>query len=245
MRQNVIQLEKFYASRLGQTAVNMATRRLASLWPDLSGKEVLGYGYVFPFIPTYLANSRRIIMAMPGEQGAMAQEAKRGNITCLVQEDSLPFSDAQFDNIIVVHGLEESNSLQSLLAELWRVTKPEGRVVIIASNRAGLWARSDKSPFGAGRPFSRAQLKGLLLAAGYEPIFWSGALYSPPIRRLTHPGLSSACERFGETVCPRLSGLVLVEAVKRLYVEPNRAHGHRVTRPVFGARPIGNSASRK
>ena len=97
----------------------------------------------------------------------------------------------------------------------------------------------------ADSKFSRAQLKGLLLAAGYEPIFWSGALYTPPVRRLTHPGLSSAFERFGETVCPRLSGLVMVEAVKRLCIEPNRVQGHRVTRPVFGARPIGNSASRK
>ena len=244
MRQSVIDLENFYDSRLGQGAQSMVARRLASVWPDLSGRDVLGFGYCRPFLEPYLGDAKRLIMAMPGGQGAIAQRGRRGVMTCLVEETAMPFSDACFDNVLVAHGFEEAENLPALLRDLWRVTKPEGRIVVIASNRAGLWARSDKSPFGAGRPFTRTQLRQTLKSAGFLPTIWSGALYSPPSRMLTGPARLKVFETFGETVFPGFSGLVLVEAIKRLYVDSSGGQADRVIRPVFGAKPIGNTASR-
>ena len=235
-------LEKFYASRLGQAAQAMAMRRLETVWPDLGGRDILAYGYGTPYIAPYLEHAKRLVLAMPGGQGAIAHSSRRGIISCLVQDDLLPFSDAQFDNVLVAHGAEETESLATLLSELWRVTKPEGRIIIIAANRAGLWARSDKSPFGTGRPFSRTQLRSYLRAARFEPTVWSGALYAPPLHLFTGPTLLGTFEQFGETVWPGFSGLVLVEAVKRLYADPSGRKAHKVSRPVFGAAPIGNTA---
>ena len=245
MRQNVIQLEKFYAAGLGQAALAMTRRRLEAVWPRLTGRDMLAFGYANPYISPYLDDAKRIILAMPGAQGAIAQSSRRGQISCLVQEDLLPFSDAQFDNVLVAHGLEEAEALQTLLSELWRVTKPEGRIVIIAANRSGLWARSEKTPFGAGRPFTRTQLRGLLRVAGFEPVLWSGALYAPPLKPLAGPMMLNAFERFGETVWPTFSGLVLVEAIKRLYAEPSGRHAQKASRPIFGTAPIGTSAPRR
>jgi len=245
MRQSVITLEKFYASPLGATARNMAARRLGSLWPDLSGQDVLGFGYCAPYLRPYMKAANRVVLAMPGGQGAVAQSGQRGIIACLTAEDLLPFSDARFDNVLCVHGVEETPDLSELLRELWRVTRPEGRIVVIASNRSGMWARSDKSPFGAGRPFSRTQLRGALNAAGFVPTVWSGALYAPPIRKLTGAGFSHGCERFGETVWPSFSGLVLVEAIKRLYAEPKGTAKKLVMRPSFATRPIANRTATK
>jgi len=245
MRQNVITLEKFYASSLGVAAKDMAARRLASLWPDLSGRDVLGFGYCSPYLSPYMKAANRVVLAMPGGQGAMARSGQRGIIACLTEEDFLPFSDARFDNVLVVHGIEETPDLAVLLRELWRVTRPEGRIVIISPNRAGMWARSDKSPFGAGRPFSRTQLRGALNDAGFIPTVWSGALYAPPIRKLAKPGFTKGCERFGETVWPGFSGLVLVEAIKRLYAEPKGRKSKLVMRPSFGTTPVVNRGTNR
>ena len=246
MRQTVITLEKFYASPLGVTANNMALRRLSSLWPKLSGQDVLGFGYCGPYLNPYMKSANRVVLAMPGGQGAVAHEGQRGIIACLTEENFLPFSDARFDNVLCVHGVEETPNLDELLRELWRVTRPEGRIVVIASNRAGMWARSDKSPFGAGRPFSRTQLRAALNNVGFVPTVWSGALYVPPIRKLTGIGFTRGCERFGETVWPRFSGLVLVEAIKRLYAEPKGTAKKLVMRPSFASQPIANrTASRR
>ena len=245
MRQSVIQLEKFYAARLGHAAQAMTCRRLEAVWPDLSGRDILAYGYSGPYIRPYLKAAKRVILAMPGPQGAIAQESPRGQMSCLVQDDYLPFADAQFDNVLVAHGVEEAEALNILLSELWRVTKPEGRIVIIAANRSGLWARSEKTPFGAGRPFTRTQLRGLLRTAGFEPVLWSGALYAPPLKALTGPATLKTFERFGETVCPSFSGVVLVEALKRLYAESSGKSSRLVMRPSFGTAPIGTRASQR
>jgi len=240
MRETVTRLEEFYASSLGRAARDMAGRRLASLWPDLAGKNILGFGYCWPYLQPYQLTANRVVMAMPEQQGAMAHENTRGVSACLVMEQALPFSDASFDNVLCVHAAEEAENLPRLLRELWRVTRPEGRITIIAANRAGLWSRSERVPFGAGRPFSRAQLRSALNTAGFAPLVWSGALYSPPIARLARPKIIYATERFGETVWPGFSGLVLVEALKRLYIDPRDRPSGFVQRPSFGVRPIAN-----
>lgn len=245
MRQTVIQLEQFYASRMGAAAKAMVTRRLDNLWPDLSGRDVLGYGYAWPYLEDYAEQTHRTVLAMPGEQGALAQAGRHGIITCLTEDARLPFADASFDDVLVAHGAEETPDLHLLLSELWRVTRPEGRIVVMASNRSGLWAGSDSSPFGAGRPFSRSQLRGALKAAGFLPTVWSGALFVPPSRRLSSPGIVRGCERFGETVCPSFSGVVLVEALKRLYAESSGKSARLVMRPSFGSAPIGSRASQR
>lgn len=245
MRQNVRHLESFYASRLGQATAHMVLRRLSTVWPDLSGRDVLGYGYCYPFLTPYLDSAKRVVLAMPGAMGGIAQRSSRGVMTCLTESTALPFEDAQFDSILVAHGAEEAPLLPELLAELWRITRPEGRIIIIASSRSGLWARSDRSPFGSGRPFSRNQLKSVVSDAGFIPTIWSGALYIPPLKMFTGNTVLNVVETCGETVWPRFSGLVLVEAIKRLYAEPSGNVREKIKRPIFTPAPIGKSASRQ
>ena len=245
MRQSAVNLEAFYGTRLGEAASFMARRRIMSVWPDLSGKDLLGYGFPRPYSEVFHKDVKRLVLAMPGEQGATVERLKRGIVSCLVDEDTLPFSDAQFDNVILSHALEETQSPIDLLNELWRVTRPEGRMLIIAANRAGLWARSDASPFGAGRPFTHTQLRSLLRQAKFEPTFWAGALYTPPVDFMCRKTSRNVMERFGETVWPGFSGLIMIEAVKRLYIEKGGVQTKTLKRPIMGTTPIGNSASRE
>ena len=244
MRETATRLETFYATRLGGAARDMTSRRLRALWPDLSGNDVLGFGYAWPFLKPYEATANRVVMAMPDGQGAIAHPGKRGVATILCEGRSLPFSDASFDNILAVHALEESETTKETLAELYRVLRPEGRIVVIAANRAGLWARSDSLPFGAGRPYSRRQLKAALSQARFQPTVGSNAVYIPPIKAASHPKLVMATERFGETVWPRFSGLVLVEAIKRLYATPHNGQSQKVARPVFAGTPVMNRTNK-
>ena len=240
MRQSVHKLENFYTSRLGHAAQGMAVRRLYSLWPHMEGLDVLAYGYGIPYLASYEKSAHRIIYAMPSGQGAVRHGARRGNSCLLVGGHELPFQPSLFDRVLVVHGAEEAQRFPALLGELWRVMKPEGRIVIIAANRAGLWARSDKTPFGSGRPFSRTQLSMALKEAGFVPSVRSGALYCPPVKSLCGARTAPVFEKFGETVWPGFSGLVLVEAVKRLYAGREGREKKRVLRPSFG-KPLGAS----
>jgi len=244
LRQSVTTLADFYASRRGRAVLAMTLRRLHALWPHLEGRDILGYGYALPFLKTYEKNAARIIHAMPQGMGAQAHETPRGNCSVMTTGRQLPFMPGAFDRVLVMHGLEEAANMAALLKELWRVMAPEGRVVIVAANRAGLWARSDKTPFGAGRPFSGAQLSKALTLAGFETLARAGALYCPPFNRLCGARSAGVFEKFGETVWPGFSGLVLVEAIKRHYVGTDSREKKRILQPNFkGALGASQAAS--
>ncbi|MGD2131694.1 MAG: methyltransferase domain-containing protein [Maricaulaceae bacterium] len=235
MRRDVIDLARFYASPLGRTAQAMIARRLAALWPDARGLDVLGLGYAIPFLEPYRADARRAVAVMPAMQGVERWPADGANAAALVEEERLPFAEALFDRVLAVHLVEESEALRPLMRELWRVTAPDARIVVVAANRRGLWARNEASPFGHGRSFSAAQLRALLSDCMFEPTHWSRALYVPPVGWRMVTGAAETFEAIGERLLPGFGGVVLVEAVKRVGADA-RGGGKRF---VFApARPV-------
>jgi SAM-dependent methyltransferase len=223
MRVDVLALQRFYSSPLGDAARRMAGRRLAALWPQVNGLDVLGLGYPTPYLEPFRASARRVTALMPAAQGAERWPAGEPSLTALAEEARLPFMDAVFDRVLIIHALEEVESVSPLLREVWRVMAPEGRLVVIAANRWGLWAQVDATPFGHGRPYSRAQLGGLLADAMFEPVASARALYAPPIGWSAIARAAEAFERVGELIWPAQGGLVLMEAVKRLYADTSRS----------------------
>jgi len=96
-----------------------------------------------------------------------------------------------------------------------------------------------------GRPYSRRQLKDTLRNAKFTPTVAANALYIPPVRACARSSLLRGAERFGETVWPGFSGLVLVEAIKRLYAPSEIGHGQKVARPKFAGVPALNQTRLK
>jgi SAM-dependent methyltransferase len=175
MRRDVLELRQFYASRLGQAVRVMTARKVIETWGDAHGQDVLGLGYATPFLGDLTPTARRVVAAMPAQQGVEIWPAGEPNRVCLSGEDTLPFRNALFDRILAVHALEESPDPLALLREVWRVLAPSGRVVVVVAARNGLWANSETTPFGHGRPYSRSQLAELLREAELEPSGWTRA----------------------------------------------------------------------
>jgi len=223
MRVDVLALQRFYASPLGHSAHRMVERRLSALWPHADGLDVLGVGYAAPYLNRYGASARRVAVLAPAAQGGERWPAEGQCLSVVSDEQRLPFIDSVFDRVLIVHALEESESVRPLLREIWRVMAPEGRLVVIAANRWGLWAQIESTPFGHGRPYSRSQLGALLAEAMFEPVASARALYAPPIAWAPLVRSAEAFERVGETLWPAQGGLVLIEAVKRLYAETSRS----------------------
>jgi SAM-dependent methyltransferase len=223
MRVDVLALQRFYASPLGEVARRAAARRLTALWPHADGLDVLGMGYAAPYLERFRDGARRVVAVMPAEQGAERWPAETAALTALSEETRLPFIDAIFDRVLLVHAIEESEATQQMLREAWRVMAPEGRLVVIAANRWSLWAQADTTPFGRGRPYSRAQLAELLSDAMFEPVASARALYSPPWPWMPLVRAADAFERVGEVLWRAQGGLVLMEAVKRLYASTARS----------------------
>lgn len=210
-------LGEFYDSPMGQRTRRLILRRLRQLWPNLKGRRILGYGFARPYLRAFLPEAERCIAAVPVALGTVVAWPKEKCLTALIEEDALPFPDAFFDLALVVHGLEEADGLRPLLRQLWRVLAPEGRLMIVAPNRASLWAQLERSPFGHGRPFSRTELNQLLRGAMFVPEQWQQALYAPPFPSRALTGSGMGWERFGARLFPALGGVHIAEASKSLY----------------------------
>jgi SAM-dependent methyltransferase len=237
MRRDILDLRAFYASDLGRTARAMIGRKLTEAWGEGGGLDILGLGYPTPYLGGFRDKARRVIAAMPAQQGVEIWPGTGGGLTSLVHEEALPFQNALFDRILLIHALEESPDPLALLREVWRVMAPSGRVIVAVAARDGLWANAEQTPFGHGRPYSRRQLAQLIGEAEFEPVGYTRALYAPPISWLT--GQAETFEQAGSRLWPRFSGVVLIEAVKQTYAikaRPQRARS-RVVRPVMAPVP--------
>lgn len=224
MQLYVRELAEFYDGHLGAVARRVLLRRFRQAWPNVEGLRIMGYGYAMPYLRPFLLEAERGVAAMPAHMGVTAWPAGKC-LTALIEEDALPFPDAFFDRILVVHGLEGAESLRPLLRQLWRVLAPEGRLLVAVPNRASLWAQVDWSPFAHGRPFSRRELETILRDVLFEPLTWDHVLHVPPITAKAFVGTGAGWERFGGRFFHRLGGVHLVEASKSLYapVTPARA----------------------
>jgi SAM-dependent methyltransferase len=235
-----VDLRAFYATPLGAAVRDLVARKVVEAWDDAHGLDVLGLGYATPFLPPFRARARRTVAAMPGAQGLEPWPAGEPNLVCLSEEDNLPFPNALFDRVLVVHGLEESDDPVAYLEEVKRVMSPSGRVIVAVAARRGFWAGSEATPFGYGRPFTRTQLEKAVVEAGLEPAAWSRALYVPPLPILA--GYAEAFEQIGPRLFPPFSGLILMEAIKQTFaVKPKGARAPAFSPGRLSPQPVGVS----
>ena len=214
---DVVDLRAFYTSRRGQMARRLIGKRIRRVWPDLKGQSLLGVGYATPFLGPFRSEAERVVAIMPASQGVMAWPTDAANQVALADETELPFPDLSFDRVLLVHAIEGTEQLRAMLREIWRVMAGNGRLLVVVPNRRGLWARSDRSPFGHGQPYSQGQLSRLLRDTMFTPVQGAGALYLPPwvIRVMNRS--AGAIDELGERWFRTVAGVVLVEAAKQVY----------------------------
>jgi SAM-dependent methyltransferase len=214
---DVVDLREFYSRRLGIVARQMINRGIRERWPNAEGQRVLGIGYPTPYLGLFREDAERCIAFMPAAQGVLKWPTGRPALASLVDEFSLPLPDAAVDRILLVHALEMSDDPAALLREVWRVLSPSGRVMAVIPNRRGVWTRSDNTPFGHGRPYSRSQITDLLRQTWFTPTGWGEALFMPPYAGRWVLKSAQMWERAGAALALPFAGVHIVEATKQVY----------------------------
>ena len=235
---DVVDLRDFYLSPLGQVARRMIRRGVRTVWPDLHDMRLLGIGYTTPFLSALSADTERTVAVMPATLGVLGWAPNGGNVVTLADEGELPFADYSVDRVVLVHGLETSDEARPMLKEIWRVLAGGGRLLVIAPNRRGIWARVDGTPFGSGRPYTVSQLSQLLRDEQFTPTGSHAALFVPPTVSRMVLRSAPAWERIGKRWFPTVAGLVMVEAGKQIYAKPIAARAPR-RRLVYQPAPHG------
>jgi SAM-dependent methyltransferase len=214
---DVIDLRNFYSQRLGVVARRLINRGIQRHWSHAEGLRVAGLGYPTPYLGLFREDAERCIALMPAAQGVMKWPTERPTLSTLVDEYALPLPDAAVDRILLVHALEISDDPEGLLREVWRVLAPSGRMMAVVPNRRGVWTRTDNTPFGHGRPYSRSQITQLLRQTWFTPTAWGEALFVPPIEGGWFLRSAMAWERVSAAVSSPFAGVHIVEATKQVY----------------------------
>ncbi len=230
MHLDVLQLRNFYyRSALGRAAQKVIRDELVRMWPEAKGQTVAGFGFAVPLLRPYLRDARRVIGLMPGPQGVMPWPAGQPNVSVLCEDTLWPLPTGFVDKLVVLHGLETTDHPTAVLNECHRVLGPGGRAIFIVPNRAGLWSRSDRTPFGFGRPYSPSQLEMQLRDHDFDIGNVSATLYQPPSHNPVWRRMAGLLEKAGHNI-PMMAGggVLMVEACKQSPAA--LGPGHRVRR---------------
>ncbi|MDU8909694.1 class I SAM-dependent methyltransferase [Aestuariicoccus sp. MJ-SS9] len=217
----------YYASALGRAAQRIVREQTLAFWPEAKGQSVAGFGFAVPLLRPYLPNARRVIGLMPAPQGVMHWPAGMPNVSVLCEETRWPIETGHVDRLILMHGLETSERPSDLLDECYRVLGPGGKALFIVPNRSGLWARSDATPFGFGRPYSLSQLESQLKRHDFLPEAHVSVLYQPPSSRRFWMKTAPFWERAGRTIPAIMAGGVMMVTAAKRYPPQRKGLGEK------------------
>ena len=218
---DVSYLKNFYNTALGRLTQDLLCDKVGQLWPNTSGQRTLIIGYGAPLAAVFQSTPQHLFHMMASQQGVIHLPSKAKNSALLSDENKLPFADNSLDRVILLHALEFTNPAHPMLRDIWRVLDGGGKLMVIAPNRRGLWTRLEHTPFGHGQPYSLGQLTTLLQDSVFMPERVASALYMPPSTGKLLQRLARPWETIGPKYLRLFSGVIIVEAEKRVYSPTN------------------------
>lgn len=231
MTSDVARLIEYYKSPLGRISRALVREQIIGLAGDVRGKRLLGLGFATPYMRFALEPAERVLAFMPNRQGASAWPREGPSHTVLCDPLEMPLTDAAIDLTIAVHALEHIADAEELMRELWRITAPNGQLLIVVPRRRGIWAQRDTTPFGTGNPYSAGQLEQLLRDHSFVPEAWRDGLFLPPFQSSLVLKSTRFFEGAGRLFGPAMSGVICVRARKKAFpAVPRRKREERFVR---------------
>ncbi len=235
MSMDVAEIESFYQRPEGMFIADLLYQDLGllqTIWTQMAesgGAPLDKIAVGFPF--ALLESHHLPAVLMPAETGALAWSGADGIAVASIDSAAWPLATEMCDRMIILHALEHVRDQQGFLDEAWRCLRGSGELILIVPHRRGFWARSDKTPFGQGHPFSRRQIRRQLDQAGFEVAELKPSLFIPAFGLSLTNGVRHRINRLGRYIWPMFGGVLIIRAIKKLYSphqQANPALRHRV-----------------
>ncbi len=231
---------RWRSKRLGQITDALEQQLLFELLGAVAGKALLDVGCGDGELASELARRGAIVTGLDAEPAMLAAARRRAETEGTQlrlyegQAEQLPFNDKSFDCVLAVTVLCFVAEAERAVAEMARVLKPGGYLVIGELGRWSLWAMHRRVRGWFGNPAWRTakfrtvrQLRGLAHSSGLAVIEVRGAVHYPPCAmaaKIVSP-VDLALGRnttFG-------SAFLVLKAIKPIEVAFERGHGQTFT----------------
>lgn len=182
--------DRWFESPWGAYAFSAERQAILDAAGNLSSKTVADIGCGTGRFTTDLQRDAGHVVGLDPDLSMLAVAARRTQAPLVVGDGHrLPFADHRFDLTVAITVCEFATDPATVVAELSRVTRPGGRVVVGALNRHSPWGVVNRHQFGprAARRFAIAAWRPERNAAGLMPIASIAALITVVISVLIWP----------------------------------------------------------
>ncbi len=204
-RQDVAEAyESWYDTPLGQTVDHMEKALIGRLARPLAGETALDVGTGTGHFARFLADAGLRVTGVDTSEAMLAQARAHYPDVTFQRADAgdMPFAAESFDLVLSVTMLEFAEDPQQAVAEMVRVTKRGGRVVLGLLNASSPWTRAREveaeqhdTPYSHAHYYTAEEMVALLGRHGR--VRWSSAVF------VGHTGrglrIAGALEMLGQT----------------------------------------------
>jgi len=162
--------------------------------------------------------------------------------------DRLPIATDSVDVVLLLHTLDFYRDPHQTLREVDRVLIPEGRLIVVGFNPWSLWGlrrmlqRRSRRPPWNGRFLPTRRIHDWLSLLGFKVESTRPLMFRPPLRQRVLMESLDLLERSGRRWWPALSGIYVIEAVKRVSTLTPIKPLWKLSRPILGGRAIEPTA---
>lgn len=198
----------------GRRVLSQVQRALDQLIPAIPGQVALQIGG--PRGVSFLTSGRLSYSAWAYD----AMSCCKHDHAIYVDYTALPIESDSVNLVVLAFALETASHPHAILAEVYRVLRPGGQVIILGLNGMSLWAwgcrlrRSDHFIQNA-HFYSVWRLKRWLNAIGYGIIRNQTMCFSLPGRRASESFLWRWFEVMGQVFMPKMGASYLIYAQKK------------------------------
>ena len=159
------------------------------------------------------------VVGLDASEG-MLEVARKKGLKCIKGDAySLPFPEGSFDLVLSVTMFEFLHEPEKAVAEINRVLKPGGEVLIATMNGRSAWFLFKRlkslfveTAYRYARFYTPAELEGLLRNAGFVEVESAGVIYFPSFWPFL--GLAEGVDRKFHRRCKGLAAFIAVRGVK-------------------------------